>query len=390
MATSSPSANSRTVAGWATDERISAIASTDSPRRDDRRRRRAARRAPRRTSPRPIGRVSIRMPRRRGERRLGLPAAGRVVAVGQQDDPLLRVVGEQRGGEAQGARRCRSPISTGVEASRSISSRSDGQPLDERVLAERDDPGHVAIRHLLEGLAQERERVLAAGVPDRVGEVDDEHRREPVDRQDELEPGDREDERRQQQRPDDERRRADGPRPCAGARRGGGRSSARAPGPAAAAQSGSVEGDAHQAVPPSGRRPSAPAERAPDADDARRGGRCAHSMQSPTSTMSTIGIHSSSRVVGRSAAGDPGAAEAPGPTAVAPSASMAAARTRRDRRLPEVEEVDREADRRARIDDERRRRGGAAARRRPRDGASARRRRTGPGSAATRPVGVTV
>ena len=33
----SPSANRRTVAGWATDERISATTSTDSPRLDDRR-----------------------------------------------------------------------------------------------------------------------------------------------------------------------------------------------------------------------------------------------------------------------------------------------------------------------------------------------------------------
>src|SRR6478752_6898361 len=50
----------------------------------------------------------------------------------------------------------------------------------------------------------------------------------------------------------------------------------------------------------------------------------AHSMQSPTSTIRTIGIQSSSRVVGRSTAAVPGAAEAPGTAAVVPSASMAA------------------------------------------------------------------
>ena len=35
-----------------------------------------------------------------GEGRLGLAGAGRVVAVGEQDDPLLGVVREERGGEA--------------------------------------------------------------------------------------------------------------------------------------------------------------------------------------------------------------------------------------------------------------------------------------------------
>ena len=79
------------------------------------------------------------------------------------------------------------------------------QPLDERLLAERDDAGDVAVGDHLEGLAQERQRVLAAVVADRIGQVDDEDRRQPVDRQDEPEAGQGEDEGGQQDGPDDER-----------------------------------------------------------------------------------------------------------------------------------------------------------------------------------------
>ncbi len=135
--------------------------------------------------------------------RLGLAVAGGVVAIGQEDDPLLRVVGEERRGEAQGGadvgrradRGRREPVDLGQLAR---------QPLDQRALAERDDPRHVAIGAFRERLAQEGERVLAARVADRIGEVDDEDRRQPVDRQDQLETGEGEDERRQQERPDDE------------------------------------------------------------------------------------------------------------------------------------------------------------------------------------------
>ena len=148
---------------------------------------------------------------RRGERGLGLAAAGRVVAVREQDDPLLGVVGEERGREAE----------RGADVGRRLDRRGGEavdlgqvgrQALDERLLAERDDPGHVAVGPFLERLAQERERVLAPGVADRIGQVDDEDGREPVDRQDELETGQREDERREEQRPNDER---DAPTPRA-------------------------------------------------------------------------------------------------------------------------------------------------------------------------------
>jgi hypothetical protein len=80
----------------------------------------------------------------RGERRLGLALAGRVVAVGQQHDPLLGVVREQRRREAQrpadvgrGRHRRRGDPVDLAELRR--------QPLDERALAERDDPGDVVL-----------------------------------------------------------------------------------------------------------------------------------------------------------------------------------------------------------------------------------------------------
>ena len=70
------------------------------------------------------------------------------------------------------------------------------QPLDERVLAERDDPGLVPLGHHLEGVAQEREGVLAAARADAVRQVDDEDGGEPIDREHELEAGEGEDEGR--------------------------------------------------------------------------------------------------------------------------------------------------------------------------------------------------
>ena len=141
---------------------------------------------------------------RRGERGLGLAAAGGVVAVREQDDPLLGVVREERGGEAERG----ADVGGGLDRGRGEAvdlGQVGRQPLDERLLAERDDAGDVAVGPFLERLAQERERVLAPGVADRIRHVDDEDGREPVDRQDQLEPGQREDERRKQQRPNDER-----------------------------------------------------------------------------------------------------------------------------------------------------------------------------------------
>ncbi len=141
---------------------------------------------------------------RRGERRLGLPAAGRVVAVGEQHDPLLRPVWEEGRGQSQGGadvgrrldRDRRDPVEL-VHVRR--------QPLDERLLAERDNPGDVTVRLVGETLAQERDRVLAAGIPDGIRQVDDEDRGQPVDRQDHLEPGECQDQDREQCRPHQER-----------------------------------------------------------------------------------------------------------------------------------------------------------------------------------------
>ena len=195
------STNSRTVAGCATDERISATASTDSPRFAS-------------TGRQPLDQDLVRraeadQPRLdadvagRGERRLGLSAAARVVAVRQQDDALLGVVREQRRGQPQGG------ADVGRRADRRRGEAVDlaevrRQALDERLLAEGDDAGHVAVGDDVERLAQERQRVLATLVADRVGQVDDEDRGQAVDRQHDPEPGQREHERDQQDGPDDE------------------------------------------------------------------------------------------------------------------------------------------------------------------------------------------
>ena len=138
------------------------------------------------------------------ERGLGLAIAGRVVAVGEEDDPLLGVVREEGRRETQGA----ADVGRGLEGCRGDPvdpGQRRREPLDERALAEGDDPGDIVLGSLLEGLAQERQRVLATRVADRIGQVDDEDRREPVDREDELEARQREDERGEQQGPDDER-----------------------------------------------------------------------------------------------------------------------------------------------------------------------------------------
>ena len=91
-------------------------------------------------------------PARGGEGGLGLAGARGVVAVGEEHDPLLRVVGEQRAGQAEGAadvgrpadRRGGDPVDLGEVR---------WEALDQRVAAERDDPGHVLV---LLGLAGSR------------------------------------------------------------------------------------------------------------------------------------------------------------------------------------------------------------------------------------------
>ena len=125
-------------------------------------------------------------PARRGECRLRLALAGRVVAVREQDDPLLGVVREQRRGQPEG----RADVRGGGDRRRCDAvdvAQLCRQPLDERSLAERDDPCDVALGHDLEAVADERKGVLAAGLADAVRQVDDEHRREPIDGQHEPE-----------------------------------------------------------------------------------------------------------------------------------------------------------------------------------------------------------
>ena len=202
VAASAPSTNSRTVAVWATFERISATAGTDLAETCGGRRRQSLDdHLVHVAEPDAAGLDAHAARRRQGGLRLAV--AGRVVAVGEQHDPLLCVVGEERRREPErtadvGRRpdRCRGEA-VDVDQLR-------GQPFDEGLLAERHDPRDVALRSLLEGLPQEGQRVLPSRVPDRVGEVHDEDRREPVDRQDELEAGEREDERGEEQRAHDE------------------------------------------------------------------------------------------------------------------------------------------------------------------------------------------
>ena len=321
----SPSANRRTVAVWATVERTSATTGTDSPSRAvDGVVSRSMRTSS--TSPRPIRRVSIRTPRDAARAASAWPSP--VVSL-PSDSRTIRFCASS--GKSAVASRRAAPMSvadvTGADASRSISVELGREALDQCALAERDDPRHVAVGAFLERLAQEREGVLAPGVADRIGQVDDEDRRQPVDRQDQLEPGQGEDERRQQQRPDDEGRPAAGPSPSAAARRGGARPSAAAPGPAGAARAARrtrcPSGAPVRGVPPEPR-----AEPAAHAGSARRGGRRPTRRTAPTRTSSTIGTHSSSRAVGRAVAGGPRRSRVPGDAeapARRPRASIAAA-----------------------------------------------------------------
>ena len=249
---SAPSANRRTVAGWATVERISAVASMTSPIRAVAGRRQAL-------DEHLVATLEADDPgldldaARRGEGGLHLARARGVVAVGEEDDPLLRVVGEERGREAErgadvrGAPDWRRPHPVDfLEVGR--------QALDERLLAERDDARDVVLRHLLEAVADELERLLAAALAHRVGEVEHEDRRQPVDRQDELEPREREDERREEDRPDEQCRPAPaGPQPAAGAEVEQEREQQRRR--QQEQRQRGVEGEAHHA-PPAGRRPS--------------------------------------------------------------------------------------------------------------------------------------
>ena len=140
------------------------------------------------------------------------PAAAGVVAVGQQHDALLGVVREERRGQPKrGADVARRADRRGGEAVDLVE--LGRQPLDEGLLAEGHDAGDVAVGDDVQRLAQERQRILATGVADRVGQVDDEDGGQPIDRQDEAEPGQREDEGARAGRSAPPARSGAGPRP---------------------------------------------------------------------------------------------------------------------------------------------------------------------------------
>ncbi len=133
---------------------------------------------------------------RAGQRCLRLAAAGGVVAVADEHDPLLGLVREERGGEAQRAADVRR--GRGRHGRESVELLELGrQALDECLAAEGDDGRLVAVGPLLERLAHERERRFAAGSADAVGQVDDEDRCQPVDCPVDLEAGERQHERRE-------------------------------------------------------------------------------------------------------------------------------------------------------------------------------------------------
>ena len=261
----SPSANSRTVAGLG-DRRADLGDDRRPPRRGARSTASsAARSRTSSTSPSPIRRVSIWTPRDAASAASAWPS------------PVVSLPSESRtirfwasSGKSAVASRSAAPMSvadlTGVEASRSISvssagSRSTSAPLPNATMPATSPSGVPSRR-----LAQERERVLAPGVADRIGQVDDEDRRQPVDRQDQLEAGQGEDERRRAAASERRARRADGPSPSAAAPRGGARSSAAAPGSSRSSASGASKRDAHQALPSGGVPPEPGAETAPQPD----------------------------------------------------------------------------------------------------------------------------
>ena len=215
---------------------------------------------------------------------------------------------------------------TGVEAIRSISARSDGQPLDERVAAERHDARDVLVRAWPRRLSRRKASASSRpAVPDRVGQVDDVHDGQPVDREHELEPGERDHEQRQQDRPG--RRAPTRRRPLPSRRRdvrwsatttamSGGRSSSasgasklmpiRRPGPRGVAAARAAQRSRAAAGP------------------ACRARRPATRAVSTSSAISTIGIQISSRAFGRLAGGAAG----PGAGAAPPSAGERGRRRR--------------------------------------------------------------
>ena len=150
---------------------------------------------------------------RGGQRGLRLAAAGGVVAVGDEHDALLRLVGEERRGEAQratdvrrGCRRARTRSGRGRSARRAAA------PPAPRRRTRRWPPGRRP-RPLLQRVADEGEGRFAAGAGRRVGEVDHEDRGQPIDRPHDREAGEGQD----QAREDDARGSAEtrGAGPCA-------------------------------------------------------------------------------------------------------------------------------------------------------------------------------
>ena len=133
-----------------------------------------------------------------------MAVSGRVVAIADEHDAFLRLVGEERGCQAQRA----TDVGRALDGHRGRCGHLlelVRQPLHERIAAEGDDAGQVAVRLDFDRLAHEVDRRGSAGGADGVGEVDDEDGGQLVDRPDPLQAGQGEDDEGEQEDADSER-----------------------------------------------------------------------------------------------------------------------------------------------------------------------------------------
>ena len=123
---------------------------------------------------------------RRGNRVIGLPR--RVVAIGQQDEPLLEAARQDRGSQADRGRNVgRADDRLGLGVGELIQRR--WQPIDQRVRPEDDDPRRVALRHLAHAGPCPIDELLTGGVEHRGRSVEQEHDAQPVRRKRESRAG---------------------------------------------------------------------------------------------------------------------------------------------------------------------------------------------------------
>ena len=144
--------------------------------------------------PRPTSYVSIWTPRDAASAASDWPAPVVSLPSLTEHDPLLRLVREQRRGQAQRPADVRGAL--GRHGRDAVDVLQLGrQPLDQRVAPEGDHRGLVVAAPLRERLAQEVEGGTVASGTDAVGQVDDEDGGQAIDRQVQPEAGQGEHER---------------------------------------------------------------------------------------------------------------------------------------------------------------------------------------------------